>query len=136
MIISSQRYNIPQSTTRLANYTRDIQNTTGLHHNESFERTKHINQKSTPFLITWTLAGLRINEGKYSLMSVKTPRVGPGDNRGLVDQTDVLFHVDKDVAITTRLSSFFRSSERGSTRHPSKRPRRRPTKRTPRQNLT
>ena len=39
-------------------------------------------------------------------MSVKTPRVGPGDNQGLVNPTDVLFHVDKDVAITTRLIIF------------------------------
>lgn len=45
--------------------------------------------KNTPPLTTRTLAGLFINKGRYSLMSVKTPRVGPGDNWGLVDQTDV-----------------------------------------------
>ena len=45
--------------------------------------------KNTPSLTTRTLAGLLINKGRYSLMSGKTPRVGPGDNRGLVDQTDV-----------------------------------------------
>ena len=46
--------------------------------------------KNTPSLTTRTLAGLLINKGRYSLMSVKTPRVGPGDNWGLVDQTNVL----------------------------------------------
>ena len=66
-------------------------------------------------------------------MSVKTPRVGPGDNWGLVDQTGVfVLHRQRTLPLQPG-SRPVRSSEMGSAHYSSKQTRRRPAERTPRQ---